>query len=96
MMINMMTMILAIADYLIVLNKIDDNLYNFIDDFYDEAELINEAKCYLLNNSTLEDLSLSKGVAVVSKHFNGYDISYNGLNIYLEVEDNIVTDYTIK
>lgn len=89
-------MILAIADYLIVLNKIDDNLYNFIGDFYDEAELINEAKCYLLNYSNLQDMPLSKGMAYVEKHLDGYDISYNGLNIYIEVEDNIVIDYTIK
>lgn len=95
-MINIMTLIITMADYLLCNTKIDDDLLNFIDDFYYEAELINEAKCYLINNHELKDLSLKKGIAYVKPYNNGYLIEYAGLNIYLETMNDILIDYIIK
>ena len=94
-MINILTLILAINNYLITTNNIEADLYNFIDDFSLEAELINKAKCVLLNEGDLDDLFLANGIAYVNKNNNDYYISYGDLNILLKVDDRIIIDYII-
>ena len=89
-------MILLMSDFIITSNQIYDDLNNFIDDFYLEVELIEEAKCELINFNKLEDMTLSRGIAYVSETSGGYLASYNGLNVYLKVEDRMIVDYTIK
>lgn len=91
-----MTMILLMSDFIITSNQIYDELNTFINEFYLEAELIEEAKCELINFNKLEDMSLSRGIAYVNEAYDGYNVSYNGLNVYLVVEDRMIVDYTIK
>lgn len=89
-------MILLMSDFVITSNQIYDDLNNFTNDFYLEAELIEEAKCELINFNKLEDMNLSRGIAYVSETSGGYNITYNGLNVYLKVEERMIVDYTIK
>lgn len=89
-------MILLMSDFIITSNQIYDDLNDFIDDFYLEVELIEEAKCELINFNKLEDMNLSRGIAYISETNGGYNVSYNGLNIYLKVEDRMIVDYMIK
>lgn len=95
-MMSLMTMILLMSDFIITSNEIYDDLNNFVDDFYLEAELIEEAKCELINFNKLEDMTLSRGVAYINETSGGYMVTYNGLNAYLKVENRMIIDYTIK
>ena len=91
-----MTMIIAISNYLITYNKINGELKDFIDDFYDEAKLINEAKCYLLNNGKLDNYLLSNNEVSVEKIDNKYLLSYNDCSYLLSIEDKMIIDYSIE
>ena len=91
-----MTMIIAISNYLITYNKINGELKDFIDDFYNEAKLINEVKCYLLNNGKLDNFLLSNGEVSVEKIDNKYLLSHNDCSYLLSIEDKMIIDYSIE
>ena len=95
-MMNCLILIMAMSDLLITSYNVYNDLDAFSDSFYDEAELISEAKCQLINTGELEDMNLSKGMATVSPVDNGYYVTYNGLCIFLEVKDRMISDYTLK
>lgn len=87
---------MAMSDLIITSYNIYADLDGFTDDFYDEAELISEAKCQIVNTGKLESMYLSKGMASVSTADDGYYVSYNGMYIFLEVRDRMISDYTLK
>ena len=95
-MLNCLTLITAMSDHLVTSYTVIAGLDAFTDEFYDEAELINEAKCQLLCSGELGSMQLSKGIADVSEYANGYYVYYNGLELYLEVKDRMISDYTIR
>ena len=67
-----------------------------MDSFYDEAELINEAKCLLVNYGKLENMNLSKGTCEVYEDGNFYRVYYNGLSFLLEVKDKMIVNYKVQ
>ncbi|MBR2577922.1 MAG: hypothetical protein IKE38_03225 [Erysipelotrichaceae bacterium] len=84
------------SDLLVTSHTVYADLDDFTERFRDEAELINEAKCQLFSFNELRNMSLSKGAATVSEYENGYYVRYNGLELYLEVNGRMISDYTIK
>ena len=84
------------SDLIITSYDIYADLDEFTDSFYDEAELITQAKCRLINDGELCDMQLSKGLAEVSETAGGYFVCYNGMDILLEVKDRMISDYTIR
>ncbi len=83
------------SEYIITANNVEIRLKEFIEEFENEAEIINEAKCILLNYGVLEDYDLKKGRTQVSNSGSNYIVEYNGTCLYLEVEDNLVVDFDI-
>ena len=89
-------MIMAMSDYLITSNNAYIDLEEFIDSFALEAELINEAKCFLINYHYLEDMNLSSGTAYFYQNGSNYNVEYAGLRFYIETNDQMITNYNVE
>lgn len=82
------------SEFIINSNSIYILLKESIDDFKQEAKIIDEAKCYLINNKNLDDFNYDG--AYTYETGVGYCLIYNDLIINLEVEDGMITDYSFK
>lgn len=95
-MMNCLSLILAMSEYIMTADSIYIKLNDFMDSFKDEAEIINKAKCELANYGKLSDFYLSNGIANVNEDGPNYRVSYNGLNLYLYIDGKMIADYSIE
>lgn len=79
------------SEYIITANNTLIKLREGIDSFKQEAMLIDEAKCYLVNHKDLDDFEYYG--TYVEETGRGYNLYYGDLVIRLEIEDNMITDY---
>ncbi len=93
-MMNCLVIIIAMSEFIIMSNTNFIKLDEFYDEFSKEAILISEIKCYLANKGDLDDFYFD-GVDI-SRDNDSYYINYDGINIYLETEDKMIIDYSIR
>lgn len=86
------TIILAVSDYLISANNIYYDIKNSLEYFKDEAIIIDEAKCHLINYKNLDDFSYNGAYAYETG--SGYNLVYKGVVYSLEVDEGIILDYS--
>lgn len=73
-----------------------DSLNEYNENFSIEAYLILNAKCYLLNNKTLDDFELPGYFIEVYKSDDGYEIIIEDLIFELEIVDDMITSYKVN
>ena len=94
-MMSSLSLILAMSEYIITCDRIYSELEDFIGSLEDEAEVLNAAKCTLLNYGKISDMQLSKGTASVEDLGGSCRIRYNGLNLVVEISDRMISDYQL-
>ena len=94
-MMSSLSLILVMSEYLITCNSIYSELEDFIDSFEQEAEVLNAAKCILLNNGKISDMQLSQGTAYVEDLGGTCRIRYNSLEMIVEISDRMISDYQL-
>ncbi len=93
-MMNCLVIIIAMSEFIIMSNTNFIKLDEFYDEFSKEAILISEIKCYLANKGDLDDFYFDR--VDISRDNDNYYINYDGINIYLETEDKMIIDYSIR
>lgn len=83
---------MTMNEYIINANNICISLKDNIDNFEKEAIIIDELKCHLINFHDLDDFSYP-GCDIYDTSV-GYEINYDGLTLYIEVEEGMITNYT--
>ena len=80
-------------DYIYKSNLVYDNINTSIDDFYDEARVIEYAKCALINKQDLNDFIVDEIDVSVDFENDTYHLYYNDIELCLKVKDNLIYDY---
>lgn len=78
------------SEFIINANKIYIELNDNISSFEQEARVIDEAKCYLINYKELDNFEYDGAYTYQTSY--GYCLCYNELVIKLEIEDGMITD----
>lgn len=78
-------------DYISNANNIYIDLKDNIASFENEAVIIDELKCYLINFHSLEGFYYPD--LEYTETGNGYHIFFKGLNFNIDVEDGMIVDY---
>lgn len=82
------------SDYLSSCNKVYALLKSSAESFKNEAQIIDEAKCYLINYKNLDDFEYDD--AYIYETGGGYCLIYNELVINLEIEDGMISNYSFN
>lgn len=80
-------------DYIYKSDSVFDNMSESIDDFYDEARVIEYAKCVLINRQDLDDFTVDSIYVSVNGGDDEYFLYYDDVELRLEVRDNLIYDY---
>ncbi len=94
MMTNCLILIIAMSEFIVMSNKNFIKLDEFYDEFAKEAYLISEIKCHLASNGNLDEFVFD-GLDI-SRDNDNYYLNYDGINIFLETEDNMIINYSIR
>ena len=86
------SILVMMNEYIINANNIYFVLEKNIENFYNEAVIIDELKCHLINFHDLEDFDYPD--CFVNDFYNGYEINYKNLHFYIEVEDGMIMNYS--
>lgn len=92
--ISAISIIVAKAKYLSNGDNVLIDLKNNIDSFYEEAQIIDEIKCHLINYKNLDDY-YNANVYIYETN-NGYELIFNGEDLLIEVKEGIITDYDYR
>lgn len=88
-------MILAKSDMIYKSDLALVNLNDYKDSFYYIANIINKAKCTLIQNEELDDFMIDGRIVNVYTNSEGYDLYFEKYKITLVVYDSMIIDYEI-
>lgn len=80
----------AVTNYLVDTGSVYIKLDEFYDSFCDEVRLVEELKCQLANNKTIDSFYLDGCFVSVDPLFDGYMVYYGDLRIKLKTEDKMI------
>lgn len=94
MMMSTISILISVCDYINTANNIYIDLENNIASFNNEASLIDNAKCYLINYDTLDGFDYY-GTNVVSDG-DTYYLEFEGKTIKLNTYEGMILSYSYE
>lgn len=93
---SMMALIAAKSDYIEKANLAYSNLEKHEEIFEVEAEILSYVKCSLLRNEDLDDFYTYGTSVYVYQTSNGYELCFNDYQMYIEVYDKQIVDFSVR